>query len=46
MLFAAAGGISLGFSDIGGHNVSIGLILLAIPALLVGVGCAAAYVYF
>lgn len=46
MLFAAVGGISLGFSDIGGHNVSVGLILLAIPALLVSIGCAVVYVRF
>ena len=46
MLFAAVGGISLGFSDIGGHNVSVGLILAAVPALLVSMGCAAVYIYF
>jgi hypothetical protein len=45
MLFAAIGGISLGFSDIGGHNTSVGLILAAIPALLMSMGCAAAYIY-
>ncbi len=46
MVFAAAGGISLGLSDIGGHQVNIGLILVGIPALLLSMGCAALYIYF
>jgi hypothetical protein len=46
MLFAAVGGMSLGFSGVGGGSVSIGLLLAAVPALLVSLGCAAAYIYF
>jgi hypothetical protein len=46
MLFAGVGGICLGFSGIGGHGPNIGLLLAAIPALLLSMGCAAAYVYF
>ncbi len=46
MLFAAVGGICLGFSGIGGPNVNMVLILVAVPALLLSMGWAALYVYF
>src|SRR5690348_11113185 len=46
MLFAAVGGLCLGFSGIGGYNANIVLILVGIPALLLSIGWAALYVYF
>ncbi len=46
MLFATVGGVCLGFSGIGGSGANVGLIAAGIPALLLGMGCAAAYVYF
>jgi hypothetical protein len=46
MVFAAVGGLCLGFSGIGGYNANIGLILVGIPALLLSIGWAALYVYF
>jgi hypothetical protein len=46
MLFAGIGGICLGFSGLGGHTVTMGLVIAGIPALLLSIGCAAAFVYF
>ncbi len=45
MLFATVGGVCLGFSGIGTHGASVGLILASIPALLLSIGCAGVYVY-
>jgi|GEM_PF-1891974 len=46
MLFAGVGGISLGFAGIGGQAFIMGLALAAVPALLLSVACAAAYIIY
>ncbi len=46
MLFAGVGGISLGLAGVGGQTFSMGLALAAVPALLLSMACAAAYIIY